>query len=142
MLRTAAQDAWQAELDGEASAARTVLGGVLVPFDVATLTVAARDVSGSAPLFVFTDGDVLLGVVGGAVSLVAADGPRWVKGETVTSLGQLGSVLPATVTPDGWVEGNVYMLGDVVAHDGQAWKSTVDNNVWEPGVAHSVWVVA
>ena len=29
---------------------------------------------------------------------------------------------------------NPYMTGDKVTHNGKTWKSTVDNNVWEPGV--------
>lgn len=29
---------------------------------------------------------------------------------------------------------NPYMKGDRVRHNGQTWESTVDNNVWEPGV--------
>ena len=29
---------------------------------------------------------------------------------------------------------NPYMLGDKVTHNGKTWESTVDNNVWEPGV--------
>jgi hypothetical protein len=29
---------------------------------------------------------------------------------------------------------NPYMTGDKVSHNGQTWESTVDNNVWEPGV--------
>lgn len=29
---------------------------------------------------------------------------------------------------------NPYMLGDKVRHNGKVWVSTVDNNVWEPGV--------
>ncbi len=29
---------------------------------------------------------------------------------------------------------DAYKLGDRVSHKGQLWKSTVDNNVWEPGV--------
>ena len=28
---------------------------------------------------------------------------------------------------------NGYMTGDTVTHNGQTWRSTVDNNVWEPG---------
>ena len=27
-----------------------------------------------------------------------------------------------------------YMKGDKVTHNGQTWVSTIDNNVWEPGV--------
>lgn len=29
---------------------------------------------------------------------------------------------------------NPYMMGDRVLHNGNTWESTVDNNVWEPGV--------
>lgn len=29
---------------------------------------------------------------------------------------------------------NPYMKGDVVTHNGKTWVSTIDNNVWEPGV--------
>lgn len=29
---------------------------------------------------------------------------------------------------------NPYMNGDKVTHNGKTWVSTVDNNVWEPGV--------
>lgn len=29
---------------------------------------------------------------------------------------------------------NPYMRGDKVTHNGKTWESTVDNNVWEPGV--------
>ena len=29
---------------------------------------------------------------------------------------------------------NPYMTGDKVTHNGKTWTSTVDNNVWEPGI--------
>lgn len=29
---------------------------------------------------------------------------------------------------------NPYMTGDIVTHNGSTWRSTIDNNVWEPGV--------
>ncbi len=29
---------------------------------------------------------------------------------------------------------DAYMMGDVVSYDGQIWVSTIDNNVWQPGV--------
>ena len=29
---------------------------------------------------------------------------------------------------------NPYKKGDKVTHNGSTWVSTVDNNVWEPGV--------
>lgn len=45
------------------------------------------------------------------------------------------------VDPSGeplpWIQPNStnpYMKGDRVIHNDQTWESTVDNNVWEPGV--------
>lgn len=39
--------------------------------------------------------------------------------------------VPAWVQPDST---NPYSMGDRVTHGGKTWESTVDNNVWEPGV--------
>ena len=44
-------------------------------------------------------------------------------------------VMPAPETDTG--EWSSYPKGAVVAHNGSLWKSTVDNNVWMPGV--SAW---
>lgn len=48
---------------------------------------------------------------------------------------------PGTVAP--WVQPlgghDAYNLGDQVTHNGQTWESTINANVWEPGV-HG-WVV-
>ena len=44
-------------------------------------------------------------------------------------------VIPEWEQPDST---NPYMKGDKVTHNGSTWVSTVDNNVWEPGVA-GVW---
>ena len=40
-------------------------------------------------------------------------------------------VIPEWVQPDST---NPYQTGDKVTHNGATWISTVDNNVWEPGV--------
>ena len=40
--------------------------------------------------------------------------------------------VPEWVQPDST---NPYMKGDEVKHNGKTWISTLDNNVWEPGVA-------
>ena len=40
-------------------------------------------------------------------------------------------VIPEWEQPDST---NPYMTGDKVAHNGKTWVSSVDNNVWEPGV--------
>lgn len=58
-------------------------------------------------------------VPGGATSLYKAIG--------VNSDGTLVWTQPLGAT-------DAYMLNDVVTHNGKRWKSTVDNNVWEPGV--------
>lgn len=41
------------------------------------------------------------------------------------------NTVPAWEQPDST---NPYMQGDKVTHNGKTWVSTVDNNVWEPGV--------
>lgn len=41
------------------------------------------------------------------------------------------TVIPEWEQPDST---NAYMTGDKVMHNGSTWISTVDNNVWEPGV--------
>lgn len=41
------------------------------------------------------------------------------------------SVIPEWVQPGST---NPYMAGDKVRHNGKIWISTIDNNVWEPGV--------
>ena len=40
-------------------------------------------------------------------------------------------VIPEWEQPDST---NPYMMGDKVTHNEKTWESTVDNNVWEPGV--------
>ena len=42
-----------------------------------------------------------------------------------------GGEIAEWVQPDST---NPYMTGDRVLHNGSTWESTVDNNVWEPGV--------
>lgn len=41
------------------------------------------------------------------------------------------NVIPEWVQPDST---NPYAKGDRVMHNGSVWESTVDGNVWEPGV--------
>lgn len=40
-------------------------------------------------------------------------------------------IIPEWVQPDST---NPYMMGDRVTYDGKTWESTIDNNVWQPGV--------
>ena len=42
-----------------------------------------------------------------------------------------GNVIPEWEQPDST---NPYMAGDKVSHNGKTWVSTINNNVWEPGV--------
>lgn len=48
------------------------------------------------------------------------------------------NVIPEWVQPDST---NGYSIGDKVVHNGSIWASTVDNNIWEPGVVgtESLW---
>ena len=56
--------------------------------------------------------------------------------DTATSLykavGIDPSGIPLWVQPLGATD--AYKLGDIVMHNGKKWKSSIDNNVWEPGV--------
>ena len=45
--------------------------------------------------------------------------------------GQEGTAIGKWQQPDST---NPYMSGDKVSHKGRTWVSTIDNNVWEPGV--------
>lgn len=45
--------------------------------------------------------------------------------------GQDGTDIGEWVQPDST---NPYMRGDRVTHNGKTWESSIDNNVWEPGV--------
>lgn len=45
--------------------------------------------------------------------------------------GQEGTAIGEWQQPDST---NPYKKGDKVKHNGKTWESTVDNNVWEPGV--------
>ena len=51
------------------------------------------------------------------------------------------SAWPAWVQPLGAGLG-VYCAGDVRQHNGKLWRSSVDNNVWEPGVSQWVDITA
>lgn len=39
--------------------------------------------------------------------------------------------IPEWIQPDST---NAYMTGDKVRHNDKTWESTIDNNVWQPGV--------
>lgn len=46
--------------------------------------------------------------------------------------GESGSEIQEWVQPTG--SHDAYMTGDIRSHNGKVWRSTVDNNVWEPSV--------
>ena len=99
-LRTDAVAAYTAAQNSRTADARTALGLVLTPFVVAPLTVADIVVEQAFTLVVFTDGDVHLGVrsrtgePGWLAFLVEGKVGEWTELSQVTSLAQLGEVLP------------------------------------------------
>lgn len=61
--------------------------------------------------------------------------PDWMP-EVAVSLWARVLIPDPEVAPE-WVQPestNPYMAGDKVTHNGRTWESTIDNNVWEPGV--------
>lgn len=64
----------------------------------------------------------------------AADGP------TPTDEGAPIDAYPRWRQPNG--AHDAYPLDSVRQHDGQLWRSTRPNNVWEPGTVDSGWVLA
>lgn len=96
-LRSDAIDAYNTDWESQA---RTVLGDVLTPFDVSGLTRIDLQVRAKFTVAVFTDGDIHLAVQlfadgTNAVSLVADGGAGgWTKQAPVTSLANLGGLLP------------------------------------------------
>ena len=62
----------------------------------------------------------------------------WIPTETPSLFAQVlipdVDVIPEWVQPDST---NPYMKGDKVTYNGKTWVSTVDNNVWAPGVANT-----
>ena len=149
---TIREQAWQAFTSSQQSAidtAETALFDILAGLNV---EVELADVRGSRSgrfTYVFTDGDVHLAVFrdGGSwvVKAVEADPSGWRElSPPLSSLADLSPYVPPVreSEPDAWVSGNLYPEGAVVSHDGSVWRSTVDNNSWEPGEVHSVWVLA
>ena len=87
-------------------------------------------------------------------------GQAYTAGFKVQHGGKLWRCIQAHTSQDSWVPGsapslwakvlipdetviheweqpdstNPYMTGDKVTHNGVTWESTIDNNVWEPGV--------
>jgi len=150
-IREAARTAYlQSKFDLEQEA-RTALFDTLSPLNV-EIQVKDLDITEEYTLYIFTDTaeDVHLGCrkideQEWEIFLVDHDGSDWSLLQRVRSLVELGEALPSVgpddPEPDAWVSGNMYSIGDIVTHNGSTWESTVDNNSWEPGVAHSVWIL-
>lgn len=68
----------------------------------------------------------------GEVYISKIDNNVWSPDTYGWELETSGEDYPAWVQPTGTHD--AYALGAIVAHDGQLWISTVDANVWEPGV--------
>lgn len=49
------------------------------------------------------------------------------------------NVIPAWVQPLG--SHDSYQAGQQVTHNGKIWRSTINANVWEPGVVAGLWIV-
>jgi hypothetical protein len=71
------------------------------------------------------------------VSIVIPKTPRFdISGDEAPPIDEEAPDYPA---PPDWVQPlgahDAYALGDLVTHDEQTWVSTIDANVWEPGVS-------
>lgn len=152
-LRTDAVSAFQASQSGREGAARAVMASTLTPEDVSGLTVADVTVATGYTTFVFTDGDVHLAVVlrgsGNEVDLVTGSIGNWTNLATITSLADLGMVLPGLVPPPAppsgpaaWAPAVAYKVGDKVSYGGktytcvQAHTSQAD---WTPSAVPALW---
>jgi len=69
---------------------------------------------------------------GGEVYISKIDNNVWSPDTYGWELETSGEEYPKWVQPTG--AHDAYALGAIVAHNGQLWISTVDANVWEPGV--------
>lgn len=61
--------------------------------------------------------------------------PDWAPDVAVSLFAKVLIADPNVIS--GWEQPdstNPYMTGDKVSHNGKTWVSTIDNNVWEPGV--------
>jgi len=154
-LRTDAIAAYTASQNSRTTEARTALGLVVTPFVVTPMTVADTVVTDTYTLVVFTDGDVHLGVrstvadPGWLVYLVTGTVGVWTQLAQVTSLAQLGGVLPGLVLPPvttpAWSAGITVLVGALCTYGGFTWKALkgLTTKVGEePPNAPTLWVKA
>jgi hypothetical protein len=125
----------------------------LTPFVVAPMSVADVDVEDAFVLVVFTDGDVHLGCWAATgstvwtVFLVAGGVGEWTQLAAITSLAQLGEVLPGLVPPPtgapAWAPGLAVTLGAEYTYGGSTWKVITAHTTqvgWEPPNVPALWV--
>lgn len=158
-LRDAAIAEYQASLNAREGEARAVLAGVLEPETAAGLTVADIDVTDTYARYVFTDGDLNLAVVlrksGNEVFLVSGSVGEWTELATITSLIQLGKVLPGLAPPppppsgpDAWAPGVAYTTDpkvSLVTYAGKAYECITGHTSqvgWEPSGVPALWKVS
>ena len=149
-LREQATAAHQATQADQVAAARDALATVLAPFDPAPLEVAAVEDGAGFRLVVLTDDDIYLAVrqrgEQWSVALLDDDTAEgWTELAQITSLAQLGELLPLhdpadpETTSSPWVQPtgahDAYDTGDRVTYQGATWESTINGNVWAPGVS-------
>lgn len=152
-LRTDAIAAYTAAQNSRTADARTALGLVVTPFVVTPMTVADVVVEQTFTLIVFTDGDVLLGVrataadPGWLVYLVTGVVGEWTQLAQVTSLAQLGQVLPGLVPPPvttpAWSAGIAVVVGALYTYGGKTYKVLQAHTTtvgWEPPNVPALWV--
>lgn len=144
-LRTEAIAAYTAGQNSRTAEARTALGLVLTPFVVAPMTVADIVVEETFTLVVFTDDDVHLGVrsttadSGWLVCLVRGVVGEWTELAQVTSLAQLGEILPGLVPPPvstpAWSAGLAVVVDALYTYGGFTWRVVTAHTTqlgWEP----------
>lgn len=152
-LRTEAVAAYTTSQASCVTEARTALGLVLTPFVATALTVADMVVKDTYTLIVFTDGDVHLGVQsvaatpGWLVYLVTGAVGEWTQLAQVTSLAQLGKILPGLVQPPvttpAWSVGIAVIKDALYTYGGSTWralKGLTTQVGQEPPNAPALWV--
>lgn len=157
-LRSDAIAAYAASTMTLSDAARVVMRDILAPFDVAQLVVADIIVSAEFTIVVFTDNDVHLSVRQLLVDqtftmqLVTGSPAAWTQLVEITSLEQLGEVLPNLVPPPpppvvtpAWAAGLAVAVGGLYIYNGATYRVVQAHTTqpgWEPPNVPALWVLA
>lgn len=92
----------------------------------------AHDMYKAGEYMIYTDGKLYKCLSDTAYSPTDYAQAWQAVGGTETETETETETVAAWVQPTGATD--AYQTGDVVTHGGKTWKSTADNNVWEPGV--------